>query len=231
MEKVNLYCDESCHLEHDHEKIMVIGGIKCLKKNRKYVCSEIMKIKETYGISKYAEIKWNKVSTCNLSYFKTLIDYFFKCNSLTFRAVVIDKTKLKHDDFQQTHDEFYYKMYYHCLIGLIDAKKENYIYLDKKDTKGTYRIERLKFYLSQKTHDFDEKVVKRIQCANSVDLPILQMADLLIGAIGYRNRELDNRSKAKVELVNYIIQKSGYTLTKTTLLSENKFNLFFIGLQ
>lgn len=31
----NLYCDESCHLEHDHQKAMVLGAIWCpLDKSR-----------------------------------------------------------------------------------------------------------------------------------------------------------------------------------------------------
>ena len=25
----NIYCDESCHLEHDGEKVMLIGGVWC----------------------------------------------------------------------------------------------------------------------------------------------------------------------------------------------------------
>lgn len=26
---INIYCDESCHLEHDKQKVMAIGGIAC----------------------------------------------------------------------------------------------------------------------------------------------------------------------------------------------------------
>lgn len=31
----NIYCDESCHLEHDRQKAMVLGGIWCPYDNRK----------------------------------------------------------------------------------------------------------------------------------------------------------------------------------------------------
>lgn len=57
MEKYNIYCDETCHLEHDKERTMVIGGIKCPKSFRRYVIQSIFSIKETFGIPKYAEIK------------------------------------------------------------------------------------------------------------------------------------------------------------------------------
>ena len=38
-------------------------------------------------------------------------------------------------------------------------------------------------------------------------------------------------SNAKTKLMNYIIEKSGYSLVKSTLLSEKKFNLFHINLE
>ena len=31
----NIYCDESCHLEHDRQKAMVLGGIWCPYDKRK----------------------------------------------------------------------------------------------------------------------------------------------------------------------------------------------------
>ncbi|MBQ6230533.1 MAG: DUF3800 domain-containing protein [Eubacterium sp.] len=229
--KYNIYCDESCHLEHDSETIMIIGGIKIPTSIRKRVRGDILDIKNKYGIPPYAEIKWNKVANCNIDYFKSLVDYFFDNEEMSFRAIVVDKTKLNHKKYNQTHDEFYYKMYFHCLSGLVETQDENYIYLDKKDTKGSYRISRLHFYLSQKTHDFDQSRIKRIQCVNSRELPVIQLTDLLIGAVGYKNRDIPLRSEAKSELVEYISKRSKYQLTKSTFLSEKKFNLFFIDLQ
>ena len=140
----NIYCDESCHLEHDNSNVMVIGGIRCPRSARKRLIRGIMKIKEQYGIPERAEIKWTKVSDCNLDYFKALVTYYFSCPELSFRAVVIDKNKLNHAAHHQTHNEFYYKMYFYCLSGLISPHDSNCIYIDKKDTKGTERIRTLK---------------------------------------------------------------------------------------
>lgn len=231
MSEYNIYCDESCHLEHDGESHMIIGGIKCPKEHRRTITRELYLIKESFGMPKLAEIKWNKVSNSNIEYFKAVVKYFFDSPFLEFRAVIVDKSQLRHDDFNQTHDEFYYKMYYQLLIRLLDPNNENYIYLDKKDTRGTSRINHLRFYLSQKTHDFDQSKVNRIQCVNSEELPILQIADLLIGAVGYHNRNIKHESQAKVKLVEYIQTLSHYSLEKSTFPSEKKFNLFFINLK
>lgn len=232
--KYNIYCDESCHLEHDKQKYMVLGGIICEKSNKNKIKRDIIEIKSRNNIKEKAEIKWNKVSPSKINYYKEIVDYFFSSNDLRFRALIIDKTQLRHEKFNQTHDDWYYKMYYQLLLNLVEPKQENYIYLDIKDTKSAKKVEGLKQYLSFKLMDYEFEIIKNIQSINSQESVIMQMADLLIGAIGYRNRKVyneENSSIAKRELMMYIIEKSGYSLNKSTFLSEKKFNLFFIDLK
>ena len=125
-------------------------------------------------------------------------------------------------------------MYYYLLINLVEPKQENYIYLDIKDTKSASKVEGVKKYLSFKLMDYEFNVIKNIQSMNSEESVIMQLADLLIGAIGYRNRKVydeEEFSWAKKELMMHVIDKSGYSLTKNTMLSEKKFNLFCINLK
>lgn len=214
--------------------IWYYGGIICNKIYKNRIKKDIEEIKRKNGIKEKAEIKWNKVSPSKINYYKELIDYFFKNEEIRFRALIIDKSKLQHNKFNQTHDDWYYKMYYQLLLNLVEPKQENYIYLDIKDTKSAKKVEGLKKYLSFKLMDYEFEVIKNIQSINSQESVIMQLADLLIGAIGYKNREIykeKNSSIAKKELMMYIIQKSGYSLTKSTFLSEKKFNLFCIDLK
>lgn len=230
----NIYCDESCHLEHDGERYMVLGGIICKKSNRKIIKNDILNIKRKHNIKDYAEIKWNKVSPSKLNYYKNLVDYFFECEMLRFRAIIIDKTQLNHEKYNQTHDDWYYKMYYELLKNFVEPKQKNYIYLDIKDTKSAKKVIGVKQYLNKKMLQYEYEPVQNIQSINSQESCIMQLADLLIGAIGYKNRIMykkKNSSIAKTEIMNYIINKSGYSLIKTTLLSEKKFNLFHIKLK
>ena len=48
--KYNIYCDESCHLEHDHQKIMVLGAIRCDKTYKSQIVKEIRAIKEKHNM-------------------------------------------------------------------------------------------------------------------------------------------------------------------------------------
>lgn len=229
----NIYCDETCHLEHDNQKYMVLGGIICKKEQRNRVKIDIINFKKMNSLKKTSEIKWNKVSPSKFEFFKSLVDYFFETDSLRFRAIIINKEQLNHKKFNQTHDDWYYKMYYQLLQNLVEPKDANYIYLDIKDTKSANKIEGVKKYLNKKMIEYDYEPIKHIQSINSEESLILQLTDLFIGAIGYKNRGIyteDNSSKTKTELMKYISMKSGYSLTKSTFLSEKKFNLFCIDL-
>ena len=48
----NIYCDESCHLEHDNQNYMVLGGIICEKSEKKKIKREILNIKKKIQIMK-----------------------------------------------------------------------------------------------------------------------------------------------------------------------------------
>lgn len=222
---INIYCDESCHLENDNEKAMVIGGIWCPIEKRKEITNDIYIIKEKHGVNKYAEIKWVKVSNSKIDYYKELVEYFFRNKDLHFRAVVVpNKNKLDHDKFKQTHDEWYYKIYFDMLKTIIDPQEKYNIYLDIKDTRSADKVENLRNALSNSMYDFNYEIIKKIQNVRSEECIILQLADLLIGAIGYLHRGKD-ASNAKVEVIDLIKKLSGYSLTKNTLYKEEKFNL------
>ena len=57
----NIYCDESCHLQNDHSKVMVLGAIWCLKEKRKEISIRLQEIKVKHGLAANFEVKWNKV--------------------------------------------------------------------------------------------------------------------------------------------------------------------------
>ena len=59
----------------------------------------------------HTEFKWSKVSNSKYGFYNDIIDYFFETD-IKFRAIVINKEQIRNDEFTQTFDEFYYKMYY-----------------------------------------------------------------------------------------------------------------------
>lgn len=219
---LSIYCDESGHLEHDKSSVMTIGGIYLPTYERKKIYQDIKNIKINHNIPIHREIKWTKVSQAKEAYYLDLINYFFENNLLSFRGIVIpDKTKLKHSEFNQTHDDFYYKMYYLTLVKILNLDEKIEVYIDIKDTNG---LEKVKKYLNNKARN-PEKIVK-IQQIRSHENSILQLADLIIGGITYKNRAL-TESKTKMMLANYIDKKSHCGITSTSYFNETKLNLLF----
>lgn len=154
-----------------------------------------------------------------------LIDFFFDMSELSFRGVVIkNKSLLDHKRHNQTHDEFYYKMYYELLKILFVPDYSYNIYLDIKDTQGGNKVKRLHDILCTNIYDLRKKVIKQVQLYPSDQIELIQLCDIIMGAISYHNRDL-KENEGKLAIVSRIQERSGYSLKKTTLLREQKMNL------
>ncbi|MDR2651024.1 MAG: DUF3800 domain-containing protein [Prevotellaceae bacterium] len=222
----NVYCDESCHLEKDNINVMALGAIWCLKEKKHEIFKRIKEIKSLHNISPNFEIKWNKVSPAKKDFYLNLIDYFFDDDDIYFRALIIpDKTKLNHIFFQQTHDDFYYKMYFNLLKVILTPTNSYNIFIDIKDTKSQEKVEKLKTVLQNSHYDFDKTIIKNLQQIRSNEVELLPLADLLIGAITYHHRKLQSNT-AKLKIIKRIQERSKYSLYNSTLYRENKMNLF-----
>lgn len=224
--EINIYCDESNHLENDNSNVMTLGCVYLPKSNVKEVNQRIKSIKERNDYDINYELKWTKVSKNNLQLYKDLIDYFFDHEDLNSRIILIpNKSGLKHSDFKQSHDDWYYKMYFTMLKTILNPRQNHNIYIDIKDTnmyeKGLY----LKQVLANSMYDFNYNIVKKVQPIRSHEVGIMQIIDILIGAVGYLNRGLQT-SEPKLELIRHIQNRSTYSLTKSTLYLERKMNLF-----
>ena len=227
----NIYCDESCHLEKDHIPVMVLGAVWCPLSRCREISERLRALKAEHGLGKNFELKWVKVSPAKLPFYGAVIDEFFSSECLQFRGVVIpDKSKLNHRAFNQTHDEFYYKMWFVLLKKIFDPGCGYRIYIDIKDTHGATKVSKLSRILRNAKYDFDGEIIERVQQVRSHEVEILQLTDLLIGALGYFHRNL-NSSDAKLALIHKIQKYSGLDLKRTTLPGAKKMNLLLWNAQ
>lgn len=224
-ETYNIYCDESCHLEHDHQKAMVIGAVWCPFDQRKEIATRIREIKKKHGLSQDFEVKWTKVSPAKKEFYLDLIDYFFDDDDLHFRALVVpDKSILNHEAFKQTHDEWYYKIYFDMLKIIINPASRYNIYLDIKDTLGGKKVEKLHEVICNSLYDFSRQIVEKVQIVESKHVEQLQLTDLLIGSLSYLHRGLSGNS-GKEALIERMKERSHYSLIRNTLPQEKKVNI------
>jgi len=217
----NIYCDESCHLENDHKKFMFLGSTTSAINQLKFHTENIKEIKAKHNF--FGEIKWSNVSKSKFNFYQDLIEYFFYSN-LKFRAIGIDKSKIRNDDFGQSFDEFYYKMYYSLLNHQIDVQTKYNVYLDIKDTLSAYKVRKLKEILN-----FKYGVFNNIQNIRSNESLLMQITDFLMGAISYDNNDEKKLNITKVHLIKKIKALGKVDLNCTNY--SDKLNLFFIDLK
>ena len=230
MTEYNFYCDESCHLEHDDSNVMVLGAVWGPKEKRHEINERIKQIKIRNGISPTAELKWIKIAPVKKQVYEDLINYFFDEKDLHFRGLLIPhKDELNHEEFNQTHDDWYYKMYFSMLKAMLLPTEKYNIFIDIKDTHSSQKAEKLQEVIRNSIYDFSKSIIKQVKPIRSEEVQIMQITDVLIGAFGYKNRQFpegEKRSQTKIDLIKLIQQRSNYSLERSTLLREEKFNLF-----
>ncbi|MDE0031253.1 MAG: DUF3800 domain-containing protein [Deltaproteobacteria bacterium] len=222
----NVYCDESCHLEHDRIPVMAWGAVFCEKRFVEDLSVRIRKLKVEFGLKPSFEAKWTKVSPAKTAFYLALLEIFLTDDRLQFRGLVVpDKHRLDHARFDQSHDDWYYKMYFTMLRPVFEPAQRYRFYLDLKDTRGGPKTRKLHEVLANSLHDFGREHVERVQQIRSDESELLQMSDLLIGALTYANRGLVG-NQAKVAVMGRLRQQFGeQALTRTSPLASDKFNI------
>ncbi len=217
----NIYCDESCHIENDHKQFMFLGKVSAAYNQVKLHTENIQELKKKHHF--YAEIKWTSVSKSKLRFYEELIDYFFSTD-LQFRAIGVEKAKINNGAFNQSFDDFYYKMYYYLLNHNLNSLYNYNVYLDIKDTLSSIKVNKLKEVLNTKFGVF-----RNVQNIRSHESLLLQLTDLIMGAISYYHNDAAKANPAKLKLIEKIKHHSGTELDKTNY--SDKLNLFFIELR
>jgi hypothetical protein len=228
----NIYCDESCHLEHDGLPVMGFGAVICPVEKMAATNAALAALKEKHRAR--GELKWEKVSPSRQSFYEELIDWFFAESGVRFRGWLVEhKSRLEHEFFNAgSHDSFYYKMYYYLLDPLVrwpqpgEPERTYRIYLDVKDTRSRIMVDHLGKVLRNKKRDKDSKLISRVQSIPAEEVQLMQLTDFLLGALTYRNRPDTQTSAAKLACVARIEQRAGFKLTGGTPPWEEKFNFY-----
>lgn len=224
-----VYCDESCYLLNDHINVMALGAVWYPSASMKRINDRIKQIKLRNDIPEKIEVKWTKASPSKEQLYFDLINYFFDESDLHFRGIVVpNKQGLDHKKFNQTHDDWYYKMYFETIKIIINPHDTYQIFLDYRDKNSYSQSQILHQVVCNASYDFSKNIIKTIQPIRSEEVQIMQLVDILTGAIAHRNRVFDDglaRSEAKQKIIDLISERSGYSLDRTTLYREDKLNL------
>lgn len=219
----NLYCDESRHTSDPTDRYAVIGAVCCPKSSKRELVHAIHHLKARYDAQ--GEIGWSRVSPNKLDFYLALQKLFVERKDLSFRCILVDRTALDHERFNHGDAELgFYKLYYQLLVHWLDPGDVYSIYLDWQQNSERNRFATLREMLVRKLQGR-----ARIACLEPVDSlqqPLTQLTDLLIGAVGY---QWNNRqgSASKLAFCDALAAGLGKTnLRFSTPRGEPKFNVF-----
>lgn len=214
---------------------MVLGGL-VIRADSEEVFNETMeKYRELTNMK--AELKWSKVSVQKLSEYKTFIDYFFALNNadrIHFHSMIVDNHQVNHRKFNQNNPELgFYKFYYQLLLHAFgrrycktDHEARFIVHLDERTTK--YKLGTLKTVLNRgimKKYNIGWNPFRSIEPGDSKQSNLLQVGDLLIGAVGYQKNGYNliaGAKQAKIDLAEHIAATVGLADLKQDTLANNK---------
>lgn len=226
MPRINVYADES---RTHGERFMLIGGLWVPVECESCLREDILKLRNEANMT--SELKWTKVSRGKLSSYKKFIDIFFRQRSVSFHCIVIDKTKLDCKTFAQGDKELlFYKFYFQLISRKLKEGNEYFVFTDARNNRKRDRLTDLQMYVNNwwNRHKVStERPVRIIQARDSKHEDLIQLCDVILGAVGYAWNKHEG-SPAKLELIKHItnIFELPY-LRIATLPSREKFNIWF----
>ncbi len=116
-------------------------------------------------------------------------------------------------------------MWWQLLTRLVDDEHRFRIFVDIKDTRSAEKLRKLHEVLCSTHYDFDQGRILSVEAVRSHDVPLLQLADVFIGAMSHLHRGL-NGSAAKRFVTERIRERSGLSLLRSTPPQARKFNVF-----
>jgi uncharacterized protein DUF3800 len=217
----NFYCDESTHLLRDGKPYMLISYVSCAYPQIKIHWERIKFLKKKHKCK--GEIKWTNVSKSQAQLYIDLIEYFF-ATDLTFRSVIVKKEQIDESKANFTYNDFYFEMYHELIYNKLNPEHFYNIYLDTKDTRSQSKLKKLGHLLNQNNN------IRHIQFIKSHESFLMQMADVIMGAINYYLRG-ENKVIAKNKIIEKIKFHTSIDLMQSTPVAADKFNLYHIDLK
>lgn len=204
------FLDESGSLNDQQAQFFTVGLIKCSQPH--YLNSKILYLRHKSNF--YDEMKFNKLSRRNLDFAKLALDAFFSTRSINFYSYTLDK---QGDFFQTNFGGDPWKAYEDISIRVIKAAcAPNEIVIVIADHITTPKTIHFEVVVKRKINEtFGRLAIAGVCRFDSKGNDILQVVDLMIGAINYNLKMetgiINSGDKYKKDFLDHFKKNLGAT--------------------
>lgn len=232
----DIYCDESSQTRH---RYMAMGGlvIPTVRVTRANDVISKLRLPELPS----GEMKWGAVSKSKIIPYRRLVDAFFDdpmFGGVDFHATVVDTQQQDHLHFGDgDRDKTFNKELYQLAAKFARLYPSHlfHLYPDERQTIHTpAELRDILNFGRRKARDGRDFPFRRCHFRNSRETPLLQLVDILLGALAYRingHANAVDASPAKVELSRHVLQRAGIRNPMIDTSMRGKFTVWHRQLQ
>lgn len=207
----DIYIDESSQTKN---RFLLIGGIGVPKSSVDAVNEILLSVR--LPELPHGEMKWGKISNAKINAYGRLIRSFFDhplLAPLHFHCLIVDTHRLDHQAHNQGSREIGFNKEIYQLaskFARLYPDRLFHLYPDHRET--LQRPEDLRVILNRgraKAGDRREFPFRRCQFRNSKETPLLQLVDLLTGAVAWNvngHGQIAGASQAKDRISRYVLK-------------------------
>lgn len=228
------FADESCI---SNDRFTVVGGVCVRSAAIPILHQNIQAFRDAHNM--HSELKWSKVSNQKENEYRNLIELFFTLNNTNmvhFHCIIFDSHQANHGKYNNGDEDIglsklYYQLILHRFSKYYPHAGGMCVCLDRRNSSTS--LNDLRDMLNagiSKTHGISGNPIKQVVSQDSHKDDILQLNDVILGAVGAaRNgkHNLVTGKTSKRELTKMVLDKSGLiTFEQDSARGVNRFSVW-----
>ena len=201
----SVFCDESWRMTGGGSWFVALGATVCDTACVRSYVESARRLKVRYGFRAGFVTGWTKISPAKAVFYRETIDMFLHRDNLRFVGLIGESGKNPEEDGRVPRHGSREELDRRLLGAVLQGPHRYRVYTGVTDTRGGARLRRLRETVDALPPGDDRPpgdcrpCVERIQQIRAGESELLQLTDLLTGALAYANRGLGgNAGKAAI---------------------------------
>ena len=181
----------------------------------------------------WAEMKWGKVSRAMLPVYQDFVDLFFAHPAAHFRCLVVDSHQVDLRQYHNNDPETAFYNFYGLMLSRNMQRDNRYLVLtDERSNRERNRLSDLRDNINRywQEQGASENIAVNVEPLNSKESDLLQIVDVLLGAVGYAIEEFTT-SEARLELTRHIAARLGVEELRTHRGRDTNFTIWVLDFE